>query len=158
MSHLSKVSELCSKYDRERGFDVILRSVVPCLKLRWIFRKHSNVARQVEIPGKSTSFAARQVYLIARNSFHAMSELTLPHNCKHLGPVHTMPVWLENGTTDLVPSWFFYGLTSVHTMPDRVPFSCRTVFRSFSCRHRVNRRPFRNDFVPFSNLNGIVWT
>ena len=36
-----------------------------------------------------------------------------------------------------------------HFIPIRVPFSFPTVFRWFSCRHRVNRRPFRNDFVPF---------
>ena len=77
--------------------------------------------------------------------------LISPQERVNWGPVHTMPVWVENGTTDLVPLWFCYGLTSVHTMPDRVPFSFRTVFRWFSCRHRVNRRPFRNDFVPFSN-------
>ena len=44
----------------------------------------------------------------------------------HSGPIHMMPVWFENGTTDLVPSWFCYGLTSVHTMPHRVPFSFHT--------------------------------
>ena len=45
--------ELCSKYDRKYGFDVILGKVVLCRKLRWICRKHSNdVARQVETPSK----------------------------------------------------------------------------------------------------------
>ena len=48
---------LCSKYDREHDFDVILGLVVLCRKLRWICHKHSNdVVRQVEIPGKSTFF------------------------------------------------------------------------------------------------------
>ena len=51
--------ELCSKYDREYDFDVILESVIPCRKLEWICRKHSNdVARQVETPGKSTIFVS----------------------------------------------------------------------------------------------------
>ena len=29
-------------YDREHDFDVILGSVVPCRKLKWICREHSN--------------------------------------------------------------------------------------------------------------------
>ena len=47
-------SECTEKYQLEL-FDVIVESVVPCRKLRWICCKHSNyVARQVAIPGKST--------------------------------------------------------------------------------------------------------
>ena len=43
--------KLCSKCDREYGFDVIAGQVVFCRKLRRICRKHSNdVARQVETP------------------------------------------------------------------------------------------------------------
>ena len=53
--------ELCSKYDREHDFDIILGLVVLCRKLRWICRKHSNnVVRQVEMSGKLTIFVARQ--------------------------------------------------------------------------------------------------
>ena len=33
--------ELCSKYDREYDFDVLLRQVVPWCKLRWML-KHAN--------------------------------------------------------------------------------------------------------------------
>ena len=59
----------CSKYDREHDFDVILEQNVPCRKLMWICRKHSNdVARQVEIPGKSTIFVARQT--VEENASH----------------------------------------------------------------------------------------
>ena len=53
-------SECIRKYHqfeiyKEHDFDVILKSVVPCRKLRWIRREHSNdVARKVEISGKST--------------------------------------------------------------------------------------------------------
>ena len=60
--------------------------VVPCRKLRWKCRKHSNdVARQVEIPGKSTVFVARQIYLIARHVSH-VARLGLHNNItvKHL--------------------------------------------------------------------------
>ena len=75
--------ELCSKYDKERDFDLILRSVVPCRKLRWVCRKHSNdVARQDEIPGKSTIFVTWQIYLVVRQIFHVSSQVTLHHNCK----------------------------------------------------------------------------
>ena len=52
--------ELCSKYDREHDFDVLLVQVEHCRKLRWMCRKHSNdVMGQVEIPGKATIFVAR---------------------------------------------------------------------------------------------------
>ena len=55
--------KLYSKCDREHDFDVILGHVVPCRKLRWIYRKHLyDVARQVETPGKSIIFVARQIY------------------------------------------------------------------------------------------------
>ena len=37
--------ELCSKYDREYEFDVILGLVVPCRKLRWICCKHAIMSR-----------------------------------------------------------------------------------------------------------------
>ena len=39
--------ELCSKYDTEHDFDVILEHAVPCRKLRWICCRRSNdVVRQ----------------------------------------------------------------------------------------------------------------
>ena len=34
-------------------------------------------------------------------------------------------------------------------IPTSVPFSFHTVLKRFSCRHRMNERPFRNDFVRF---------
>ena len=75
--------ELCSKYDREHDFDVILGLVVLCRKMRWICHKHSNgVVQQVEISGKSTVFVARQIYLVVRHIFHVASEVTSQHNCK----------------------------------------------------------------------------
>ena len=82
--------ELCSKYDREYGFDIIIRQVVLCRKLRWICRKlrwicrkHSNdVARQVETPSKRTIFVSRQIYLVARHNFHVVSVVQLYHDCK----------------------------------------------------------------------------
>ena len=68
--------ELCSKYDRENDFDVILGKIIPCRKLKWICRKHSNdVARQVETPGKSTTF-------VVRHNFHVALEITLYDDCK----------------------------------------------------------------------------
>ena len=67
--------ELCSKYDREHDFDVILRWVVPCRKLRWICRKHSNaVVWQVETQSKLTIFVARHD--------SCREEVTLYHDCK----------------------------------------------------------------------------
>ena len=57
--------ELCSKYGREHDLDVTLGQVLSCRKLRWICRKNSNdFMRQVEIPGKSTIFVARQIGII----------------------------------------------------------------------------------------------
>ena len=59
---------------------------MPCRKLRWICRKHSNDAtQQVEILGKSTNFVGRQIYLVARHNFHVASEFTLHHHCETLG-------------------------------------------------------------------------
>ena len=47
--------QLCSNFDREYDFDVIIGKVVPCRKRRWICRKHLNsVKRQVETPIKFT--------------------------------------------------------------------------------------------------------
>ena len=67
--------ELCSKHDREHDFDVILRWVVPCRKLRWICRKHSNaVVWQVETQSKLTIFVARHD--------SCPEEVTLYHDCK----------------------------------------------------------------------------
>ena len=38
------------------------------MKLEWICGKHLNdVARQVETPGKSTIFVARQIYFVKRH-------------------------------------------------------------------------------------------
>ena len=75
--------ELCSKYDREDDFDVILGEVVLCRSLRWICRKHSNdVARQVKTTDRSTIFVARQIYLVARHKFHVVLEVTPYHDWK----------------------------------------------------------------------------
>ena len=75
--------KLCSKCDREYGFDVTLGQIVLCRKLTWICRKHSNdVARQVETPSKRTIFVERQIYLAARHTFHVASVVTLYHDCK----------------------------------------------------------------------------
>ena len=42
-----------------------------------MYRKHSNdVVRQVEIPGKSTIFVARQIYLVVWYNFQVASEVT----------------------------------------------------------------------------------
>ena len=74
-----------SKYGREHEFDVIFESVVPCHKLRWICRKHSNdVAQQTEIPGKSTILSRDKIIFILRHKFHVVSELTAHHYCKIL--------------------------------------------------------------------------
>ena len=55
--------QLSSKYDREHDFDVILRQVVPCRKLRWICLKHPNdVARQVE----TQQFLSRDKFFLSR--------------------------------------------------------------------------------------------
>ena len=68
--------ELCSKYNREYGFDVILGYVVLCRKLRWVCHKHSSdVARQVETPSKRTTF-------VVRHDFHVALVVTLYHDCK----------------------------------------------------------------------------
>ena len=57
MTVLKSTSSSYVQYDREHDYDVILEEVVPCRKLRWICRKHSNdVVRQIETPGKSTIF------------------------------------------------------------------------------------------------------
>ena len=76
-----KVSvELCSKYDRERHFDVILGRVIPCCKLwcTWICCKHSNnVARQVETPGNL-------IVSVARHNFHVGSEVKYTITVIHL--------------------------------------------------------------------------
>ena len=75
--------ELCSDYDREYDFVVILGQVVLCCKLRWICRKLSNdVARQVETSNKRTDFVARQIYLVARRNFYVAPVVTLCHDCK----------------------------------------------------------------------------
>ena len=37
----------------------------------------NDVARQVEIPGKTIIFVARQIYLVARHNFHVALEVTL---------------------------------------------------------------------------------
>ena len=51
-------------------FDAILKSVVPCRKLRWICRKHLNdVARQVEIPGHVLSEVTLHHYYTAKDAF-----------------------------------------------------------------------------------------
>ena len=61
--------ELCSKYDREYSFEVILGKVVLC-------RKHSNdVARQVGTLSKRTIF-------VARCNFYVASVVTLYHDLK----------------------------------------------------------------------------
>ena len=53
-------------------------SVVPCRTLKWICRKLSNdVARQVEMPVKSTIF-------VARHNFHVASEVTFHNYCETL--------------------------------------------------------------------------
>ena len=36
-------------------------------------------------------------------------------------------------------------------IPTSIPFSFHIVFKQFSCQHRVNGRPIRNDFVPFQH-------
>ena len=72
--------EVCSKYDREHDFSVIIGSVLPCNKLRWICRKHSNdVVRQVEIPGKSTILSHDKFTFDAVHNFRVASEVTLHH-------------------------------------------------------------------------------
>ena len=79
-----------------------------------------------------------------------------------LGPVHTMPVWLENGTTDLVSSWFCYGLTSVHTnyvhtMPlwfENAPKSLRKGLLFTWCRHENHLKTVRNEN---GTLVGMKW-
>ena len=77
--------KLCPTCNRERDFDVIIWSVVPCRKLRWICRKHSNdVARQVEIPGKSTILSCDKFIFVARHNFHMASKVTLHHYCRTL--------------------------------------------------------------------------
>ena len=53
-----------SKYDRGHDFEVILGSVLPCRKLRWICRKNSNDVAQVEIPGKSTILSRDIIHLL----------------------------------------------------------------------------------------------
>ena len=61
-------------YDREHDFHVMLRNVVPCRKLRWICRKHSNdVARQVETPWNSTIWSHDTTCRV---------EVTLYYDCK----------------------------------------------------------------------------
>ena len=68
--------ELCSEYEREYDFDVILGQVVLCRRLRWICCKLSNdVARQVETPNKRTDF-------VARRNFYVAPVVTLYHDCK----------------------------------------------------------------------------
>ena len=69
--------KLCPKYNRERDFDVIIWSVVPCRKLRWICRKRSNdVARQVEIPVSqqfcraTNLFSSHDITFIWRQRLH----------------------------------------------------------------------------------------
>ena len=53
-------------------------TIVPCRKLRWTCRQHSNdMDRQVETRGKSTIFVARQMYPVARHDFHVALEVTI---------------------------------------------------------------------------------
>ena len=73
--------ELCSKYDREHDFDVILGSVIPCCKLRWMCCKHSNdVTQQVETPDKSTIFVVSD----KGHDFHVMWRLHYTTTVKHI--------------------------------------------------------------------------
>ena len=59
--------------------------VVPCRMLRWVCRKHSNdVARQVEILGKSTIFVERQCVLSHYICFMALHRLHYNITIKHL--------------------------------------------------------------------------
>ena len=74
--------ELCSKYDREHDFDVMLGYIVICRKLRWICHKHSNnVVRQVETPGEATLLSCRIVITFMshylQHYFHVAMEVTL---------------------------------------------------------------------------------
>ena len=65
--------QLSSKYDREHDFDVIIGHIVPCRKLWWICRKHSNdVAQRVEAPDKSTIF-----YICRATGLSCRLEVTL---------------------------------------------------------------------------------
>ena len=74
--------KLCSKCDREPGFDVILGQAVFCHKLRWICHKHSSdVPQQVETPSKRTIFVAEQIYLVTQHNFHVASVVMLYHDC-----------------------------------------------------------------------------
>ena len=43
-----------------------------------------DVARKVEIPGKTTIFVEGQIYLVARHKFYVAEEVTLYHDCKQL--------------------------------------------------------------------------
>ena len=81
---------LCSKYDREHNFDVILRLAVPCRRLKWACCKHANdVGRQFETPGKWTIIVARQIYFVVRHNFHVALEVTLRHDWKISGYCNT---------------------------------------------------------------------
>ena len=67
----------CSKYDRKYDFNVILRQVVPCRKLRRICRKHSNdVVRQVEHQ-ISEQLLSRDIILMSRKGLQ--STITVKH-------------------------------------------------------------------------------
>ena len=73
--------ELCSKYDKEHDFDVILGKVVPCRELSWICRKHSNnVMRHVKTPDMPTIFCRGT----KRYDFHVAWRIHYTVNVKHI--------------------------------------------------------------------------
>ena len=74
----------CSKYDRDHDSDVIFRQVTPFPKLRCICRKHKNdVAQQLETPGESTIFVARQIHFVVRHNLHVAQRLHYSITVKH---------------------------------------------------------------------------
>ena len=85
MNVLKSTSASLVKYFREHDFDVILGSVVPCRKLRWMCRKHSNdVAQQVEMPGKSTILSSDKLILSRDISFMSRQRLHYTVTVRHL--------------------------------------------------------------------------
>ena len=95
---LGFILSICSKYDREYDFDIILGQVVLCCKLRWICRKHSNdAARQVETPITMT------IYLVSRHNFIVASLVTHYHDSKQVNAAIDMfSVWLPVNYCDIL--------------------------------------------------------